>query len=112
MSYHSVGMSAAHRYGRNFVRAMQAKSADGRTQRVVASPKHYVDYDLEGRHDAYSPGWGPSRNDFNAIVSQQEQVGGWYANDTMQKVVCGMQRNTCCTRKTKHFGEGLCLRYS
>eukprot|EP00041_Stephanoeca_diplocostata_P034273 m.1156162 g.1156162 ORF g.1156162 m.1156162 type:complete len:985 (+) comp24492_c0_seq2:78-3032(+) len=61
-------------YGRHFVRAMQAKSADGRTQRVVASPKHFVDYDLEGRHDAFSPNWGPSRNDFNAIVSQQEQV--------------------------------------
>jgi beta-D-xylosidase 4 len=60
-------------YGREFVRAVQQRSDDGRTQRVVAAPKHFLDYDMEGRHDTAS-WWGPSRNDFDAKVSKQEQV--------------------------------------
>lgn len=61
-------------YGAHFVKAMQARSADGHHQRVVCAPKHWLDYDMEGRHDAFSPQWGPSRNDFNAVVSKQEQM--------------------------------------
>lgn len=56
------------------MRAVQARSADGRTQRVVCAPKHWLDYDMEGRHDSFSPGWGPSRNDFDARVLKQEQM--------------------------------------
>jgi beta-glucosidase len=41
---------------------------------VICAPKHWLDYDMEGRHDSASPNWGPSRNDFNAIVSKQEHV--------------------------------------
>jgi beta-glucosidase-like glycosyl hydrolase len=61
-------------YGARFVKAMQARSADGRTLRVTAAPKHYLNYDMEGRKDSWQSDWGPSRNDFNAIVSKQEQV--------------------------------------
>ncbi|MEC8851105.1 MAG: hypothetical protein VXX43_03990, partial [Pseudomonadota bacterium] len=55
-------------------RGASAKSADGRALRVTAAPKHYLNYDLEGRKDAWQSDWGPSRNDFNAIVPKQEQV--------------------------------------
>ncbi len=64
-------------YGARFVKAAQARGVGGLEawqQRVALAPKHWLDYDMEGRHDAFSPGWGPSRNDFDAIVSKQEQV--------------------------------------
>ena len=44
---------AAGEYGAHFVRSMQARSPDGTHQRVVCAPKHWLDYDLEGRKDAY-----------------------------------------------------------
>ena len=63
-------------YGARFVKAMQARSLDGKHQRVACAPKHFLDYDVEGRHDL-AP-WPPttfhSRNDLNAIVSKQEQL--------------------------------------
>ena len=64
-------------FGARFVRAAQARGMGGlgrSQQRVALAPKHWLDYDMEGRHDAFSPGWGPSRNDFDAVVSRQEQV--------------------------------------
>ena len=61
-------------YGARFVKAMQARSPDGREQRVVCAPKHYLNYDLEGRKDSWQSDWGPSRNDFDAVVLKQEQV--------------------------------------
>jgi beta-glucosidase-like glycosyl hydrolase len=67
----------AGEYGARFVRAAQARGEGGLAawqQRVALAPKHWLDYDMEGRHDAFSPAWGPSRNDFDAVVSRQEQV--------------------------------------
>ena len=70
-------------YGAYFVKAAQGRSVDGQAQRVVCAPEHWLDYDLVGRHDAFSPGWGPSRNDFDARVSKQEQaeyfLPAWHA---------------------------------
>lgn len=100
----------AGEYGARFVKAMQARSeADGRQQRVVCAPKHWLDYDLEGRHDAYSPGWGPSRNDFDAVVSKQEQLEyflpQWHAMITQGQpggVMCSTNRingvDTCMNK--------------
>ena len=73
-------------YGARFVAAAQAQSASG-LRRVVLAPKHYLDYDLEGRK--WWPGdklW-PMRREFNAIVSKQEQteyfLPAWHATMTI-----------------------------
>eukprot|EP01052_Picozoa_sp_SAG31_P042544 SAG31_NODE_6788_length_1888_cov_1.050307_2_plen_364_part_00 len=86
-------------YGALFVKAVQGRSGDGKTIRVVCAPKHWLDYDLEGRHDKASPDWGPSRNDFDARVSRQEQMEyflpQWHATMTYGKpgaVMCSTNR--------------------
>ena len=68
-------------------------------QRVVVGPKHFLDYDMEGRHDATSPDWGPSRNDFDAVVARQEQVEfylpAWHAAVSIGRagaVMCSTNR--------------------
>lgn len=66
----------AGEYGARFVAAAQAQSGNGSRQlrRVVLAPKHFLDYDLEGRK--WWPGdklW-PMRREFNAVVSKQDQM--------------------------------------
>jgi len=89
----------AQEYAAQYVAAMAQRSEDGEQQRVVVGPKHFVDYDLEGRHDAWSPDWGPSRNDFNALVIRQEQVEyflpAWHAAISASRaggVMCSTNR--------------------
>lgn len=86
-------------YAAAYVGSMASRSADGRTQRVIVGPKHFVDYDMEGRHDRVSPGWGPSRNDFDAVVAKQEQVEfflpAWHAAVSIGRaggVMCSTNR--------------------
>eukprot|EP00040_Diaphanoeca_grandis_P027457 m.156344 g.156344 ORF g.156344 m.156344 type:complete len:991 (+) comp30988_c0_seq1:126-3098(+) len=90
--------TATGEYGRLFVSAMQARSPDGRRQRVVTSPKHWLDYDLEGRKDRPSQ-VGPSRNEFNANVSKQQQLeyylAAWHAtvkSGEPSSVMCSTNR--------------------
>ena len=75
----------AGEYGARFVKAAQAQSSDGHQplRRVVMAPKHYLDYDLEGRKwwpdpqnrtaRTGQPLW-PMRREFDAQVSKQQQV--------------------------------------
>ena len=91
-------------YGARFVQAMQARGADG-SQRVVNSnccnaPKHWLNYDTEGRHDAMNQDYPfPDRNDFNAEVTPQEQteyyLAQWHATMAIGQpggVMCSTNR--------------------
>jgi hypothetical protein len=97
-------------YGARFVKAMQARSADGRTLRVTAAPKHYLNYDMEGRKDSWQSDWGPSRNDFNAIVSKQEQVEYYLAQ--FHRMMTVGQPGACdslplSTPQLQHFNSAI-----
>ena len=58
-------------YGARFVKAMQRRTNNG-SQRVVNAPKHWLNYDMEGR--AHEHPNQPNRGNFNAVVSKQEQT--------------------------------------
>lgn len=86
-------------YGAHFVRAMQGVSKDGKTKLVTVAPKHFLNYDLEGRKNGNWSNVYPGRNDFNAIVSKQEQLEyylpAWHATMTVGQpgsVMCSTNR--------------------
>ena len=58
-------------YGARFVKAMQRRGTNG-SQRVANAPKHWLNYDMEGR--AHEHPDQPNRGNFNALVSKQEQT--------------------------------------
>ena len=85
-------------YGALFVKAMQARAVNG-SQRVVNAPKHWLDYDLEGRHTDDPSGIHPSRGDFNAVISEREQteyyLAQWHATMAIGQpggVMCSTNR--------------------